>query len=92
MAAVNGKPGDDPIVDVTQYGLSVYTNEIDQLIREVWPLCGTRERDELRSMLPDPQDRAGPQLEEAHLRLEELRSRLLGEARERGWEGPPGAE
>jgi hypothetical protein len=67
----------------------VYTNEIDQLIREVWPECGTGERNELRFMLPDPRKLDGPRLEEAQMRLEELRSRVLGEARDRGWEGPP---
>ncbi len=86
---VNGRPGDDPILDVTERGLPVYTNEIDQVIREVWPVCGTRERAELRAMLPFPPSAGGPELEELHLRLEEFRSRLLGEARERGWEGPP---
>jgi hypothetical protein len=31
-------------------------------------------------------------LEEVHLGLEDFRSRLLGEARDRGWEGPPSPE
>jgi hypothetical protein len=89
---VNGKPGDDPILVVTVYGLPVFTEEIDRVIREVWPACGTRERDELRSMLPVHRNVGGAELEELQIRLEEFRSRLLGEARERGWEGPPGPE
>lgn len=89
---VNGKPGDDPILDVTVHGLPTYSDTIDALIREVWPLCGARERDELRAMLPHPKvlDAAG--LEELHLGLEDFRNRLLGEARDRGWEGPPSPE
>jgi hypothetical protein len=86
---VNGEPGDDPILDVTVHGLPVYSDTIDPLIREVWPVCGTRERDELRTMLPHPKELDEAGLEELHLRLEDFRSRLLGEARERGWEGPP---
>jgi len=86
---VNGKPGDDPILDITVHGLAVYSDEVDGLIREVWLICGTNERDELRARLPRPDALDAPGLEELHLRLEEFRSRLLGEARERGWEGPP---
>jgi hypothetical protein len=86
---VNGKPGDDPIVDLTVHGLPVYSDTIDALIREVWLLCGTGERNELRAMLPDPKGLDAAGLEEVHLGLEDFRSRLLGEARERGWEGPP---
>ena len=82
---------DDPILDVTERGLPVYTNEIDQLIREVWPVCGTPEREELRAMLPDRANPDPAELEEVQVRLEDLRSRLLGEARDRRWEGPPGA-
>jgi hypothetical protein len=89
---MNGKPGDDPILDVTVHGLPVYSDTIDALIREVWPECGTRERDELRAMLPHPEGLDAAELEEVHLGLEDLRSRLLGEARERGWEGPPNPE
>jgi hypothetical protein len=84
-----GAAGDDPIRDVAERGIHLYTNEIDQLIREVWPVCGPQERDELRSILPDAEELDGPGLEEAQMRLEELRSRVLGEARDRGWEGPP---
>ena len=54
---VNGKPGDDPILDLTVHGLPAYSDTIDALIREVWPLCGARERDELRAMLPPPKAR-----------------------------------
>jgi hypothetical protein len=82
---------DDPILDITERGLPVYTNEIDQLIREVWPVCGTSERDELRAMLPDREDLDPAELEDVQVRLEHLRSRMLGEARDRRWEGPPGA-
>ena len=33
-----GEPGDDPIRDVAERGAHLFTNEIDQLIREVWPV------------------------------------------------------
>jgi hypothetical protein len=89
---VNGKPGDDPILDLTVHGLPVYSDTIDALIREVWPSCGARERDELRAMLPPPKELDAAGLEELHLVLEDFRSRLLGEARDRGWEGPPSPE
>jgi hypothetical protein len=89
---VNGKPGDDPILDVTVHGLPTYSDTIDALIREVWPMCGTRERDELRAMLPSPTELDAAGLEEVHLGLEDFRSHLLGEARDRGWEGPPSPE
>jgi hypothetical protein len=84
---VNGRPGDDPILDVTVHG--VYTSEIDALIREVWPQCGTDEQAELRALLPDPEHVEAAEFEKIQLQLEAMRSRLLGEARGRGWEGPP---
>jgi hypothetical protein len=89
---VNGKPGDDAILDVTVHGLPVYSDTIDALIRELWPACGTRERDELRAILPNPEGLEATELEQMHLGLEELRSRVLSEPRERGWEGPPASE
>jgi hypothetical protein len=86
---VNGRPGDDLILDVTVHGVGVYTDQIDDLIREVWPQCGTDEQAELRALLPDPEHVEASELEEVQLHLEAMRSRLLGEARGRGWEGPP---
>jgi hypothetical protein len=88
-AMVNGKAGDDPIRDVAVHQVGVYTSEIDDLIREVWPQCGKDEQAELRALLPNPENVEATELEEVHLQLEAMRSRLLGEARDRGWEGPP---
>ena len=85
---VNGRPS-DPVLDVTVHRVEVYTSEIDALIREVWPQCGTDEQAELRAMLPDPEHLEPTDFEKVQLELEAMRSRLLGEARGRGWEGPP---
>lgn len=85
-----GRPGNDPILDITVHQVGVvYTSEIDGLIREIWPQCGTGEQAELRALLPNPEHPEAAELEEVHLELEAMRSRLLGEARDRGWEGPP---
>lgn len=86
---VNGRPGDDPVLDVTVHGVGVYTSQIDDLIREIWPQCGTDEQAELRALLPDPDHVEAPEFEKVQVQLEAMRSRLLGEARGRGWEGPP---
>jgi hypothetical protein len=37
---VNGKQGDHPVADVVEYGLAVFTPEIDQLIVEINELGG----------------------------------------------------
>ena len=86
---MSGSPGDDPILDITLHEVGVYTSQIDDLIREVWPHCGADEQTELRALLPDPEHVEASELEGVQLQLEAMRSRLLGEARGRGWEGPP---
>jgi hypothetical protein len=77
---MNGKPGDDPILDIVHYQRRVFSPAIDPLITEIVRFGG-REALEKQFDLskPPPLDRFEPE-------LRALRDRLKQEARERGWE------
>jgi hypothetical protein len=76
----NGKKGDDPITDILHWKLPRFSSKADALIAEIVQLGGT---DVLRKtfnlFVPPPV----PEFEE---KLQEIRDRLYGEAKERGWE------
>src|SRR5712691_10446020 len=40
----NGKPGDQPLTDITVHGLAVYSPKADALIREIVQLGGSYQR------------------------------------------------
>ena len=47
----NGKPGDHPFTDIVVHGFDVYSPDIDELVRQVAPLCDDKTRRELADRL-----------------------------------------
>ena len=39
---MNGKPGDDPAIDIIHHGLSIYSPEVDGFVRELAELMEFR--------------------------------------------------
>lgn len=77
---MNGKPGDDPALDIVKYGLSVYSPEVDSLVRELANLMEFRRlQDLLHELSALPVEELGGRLKEAVRKLKE-------DARARGWE------
>ncbi|MGE5530244.1 MAG: hypothetical protein ACM3X6_14050 [Patescibacteria group bacterium] len=76
---MNGKPGDDPLLDILAYKRRVFSEQADALIIEIERLGGHKELEKID--LLNPPDRKT--LEE---RLVGIRDRLKKEAREGGWE------
>ena len=71
----NGKPGDHPVTDILDYGLKVYGEPLDGLVKEVADLARTRAFDDLTQLLFDAQD--SPAIRpELGRRLEQLRDQL----------------
>jgi len=77
---MNGKPGDDPAIDIFHHGLSVYSPEVDTLVRELAKLMEFRRLQELLYSL------AGLSVEELNAKLKEKLHILKDEAKLRGWE------
>jgi hypothetical protein len=77
---MNGKPGDDPALDIVKYGLPVYSPEVDSLVRELAKLVELRRLQDLLSELSAlPVEELGDKLRETVRELKE-------DARARGWE------
>jgi hypothetical protein len=75
-----GSSGDDPITDLVNHRLPVWTPEVDRLVLRIVKLGGTGElRSRWNLFRPPP-------LPEWEPELEGLADRLEREARERGWE------
>lgn len=77
---MNGKPGDDPALDIVHYGLSVYSAEVDGLVRELAKLMEFRRLQDLLGSL------SGLSVAELGVALKEKLATLRDEARARGWE------
>jgi hypothetical protein len=77
---MNGKPGDDPAIDIIHHGRSVYSPEVDGLVRELAKLMDFRKLQELLYSF------AGLPVAEVGAKLRETVARLKREARARGWE------
>ena len=77
---MNGKPGDDPAVDIVQYGRSVYSPEIDDLVRQLANLMDFRR---LQDLLQSQEGLSNAALGATLLGI--LRT-LKAEGRARGWE------
>jgi hypothetical protein len=77
---MNGKKGDDPILDIVYWNAPVFSPEIDSLIAEVVELGG-RADIEKRFNLSRP-----PALQEFAAALRELRNTLKKDRKDRGWE------
>jgi hypothetical protein len=77
---VNGKPGDDPIMDICDYGLQVFSAKADALVKEIHKFLPRYRMWELFNW-NNP-----PPLSEFEKLLEQKRDELIHEARKRGWE------
>lgn len=77
---MNGKPGDDPALDIVHYGLSVYSAEVDGLVRELAKLMEFRRLQDLLDSL------SALSVAELSVALKEKVAKLKDEARARGWE------
>jgi hypothetical protein len=80
MLVAAGAPGDDPITDIVNHRLPVWTPEVDRLVLRIVRLGGA---DQLRSRWDL---RRPPPVSEWEAELSALAERLEREARERGWE------
>jgi hypothetical protein len=77
---VNGKPGDDAALDILEYGRTVFSPEIDAMVRDLARLMDFRRlQDFLNPLTTLSVDAAGVRIRQ---RLEKLRE----EGKERGWE------
>jgi hypothetical protein len=77
---MNGRPGDDPATDILHHGLSVYSPEIDDLVRQLGRLMDFRLLQEFLHSL------SGLPLGEVDRRVKGQVSRLSAEGKRRGWE------
>jgi len=86
----NGKAGDNPLTDILDYGLPVFSPKADALIVEISRLADTRVMSDLErrlvSLYPVP---TGADLVAFEADLTALRDRLRANAVERGWEVEP---
>jgi hypothetical protein len=77
---MNGKKGDDPILDIVRWKALVFSPEIDSLIAEIVQLDGRAEI-EKRFNLSKP-----PAPQEFAAALRDLRNTLKKDRQDRGWE------
>jgi hypothetical protein len=77
---MNGKPGDDPALDIVHHGLLVYSPEVDGLVRELAELMDFRRLQDLLQSL------AGLSTAALGAKLHEIARTLKTEGRARGWE------
>jgi hypothetical protein len=77
---MNGKHGDDPALDIVHYGLSVFSPEVDSLVRELAKLMEFRRLQELINSLGELS------VEELRIKLTEIVKTLRNDAKNRGWE------
>lgn len=77
---MNGKPGDDPAIDIVHHGLSVCSTEVDGLVLELAKLMEFRRLQDLLGSL------AALSLDELRVKLEEIVQTLRRDAQARGWE------
>jgi hypothetical protein len=77
---VNGKPGDNPLTDILIHRLTVFSPEIDSLIKDIVALGGETELETKFNLFSPP-----PPVE-FEKELKTLLSNLKQQAKERGWE------
>jgi hypothetical protein len=76
----NGKPGDHPINDICDHGLTVFTPTVDALIREIHNFLPRYQMRDLFDWLNRPP------LPEFEKQLQGKRDELRKDAERRGWE------
>jgi len=77
---MNGRKGDHPLTDMEIYNLTVYSPEVDALIKEIISLGG-RDALEARFNLFSP-----PPLKEFGKDLRQMLAELKEDRKKRGWE------
>lgn len=77
---MNGKPGDDPVTDICDYGLQVYSQKADALVKEIHSFLPRYRMWDLFNW-HNP-----PEISEFEKILKQKRDELAMEARERKWE------
>ena len=77
---MNGRHGDDPALDIVHYGLSVFSPEVNNLVRELAKFMEFRRLQELLNSL------GGLSVEELQIKLTETVETLRKDAKNRGWE------
>jgi hypothetical protein len=83
----NGKPGDHPYTDIIVHGRQVYSQVVDDLVRQVADLSDERGRNELADLLLREYDEhAKPDVIALERLLVQRRDLLRDDARRRGWE------
>lgn len=75
----NGKPGDRPDTDVLIHDIDVYTEEVNELIREVASLGGDEAISDLEMYTRYGWNPSDEKLRELRERLEQKREKLLDE-------------
>jgi hypothetical protein len=76
----NGKPGDDPILDIVRWKSPRFSPRADELVAEIVQLGGQKELEQTFNLF------VPPPLADFEKALQELRDRLHRDAKERGWE------
>ncbi len=83
----NGTYGDHPFTDIVIHGRDVYSPEIAQLVREIAELADDKGRRNLAdTLLSDYNNLLNPDIAKLERLLIDMRDRLLGDAKERGFE------
>ena len=77
---MNGKPGDNPVNDILDHGLPVYSPEIDEMIRQIAKHVPRYRLDDMFDWFAPPSPPEFRQL--LQHKLEDLRR----DAKDRGWE------
>lgn len=75
----NGKPGDRPDTDVLVHDIDVYTDEVNELIREVAELGGYEAILDLEMFIEYGWEPSDEELKDLRERLEQKREELLDE-------------
>jgi hypothetical protein len=76
----NGKPRDHPLTDILVHKRKTFSVEADSLIAEIVRLGGQKEWERTFNLF------GPPPLPEFEKSLKDIRQRLVGEAKYRGWE------
>ena len=77
---MNGKPGDDPVLDIVTYKILRFSPIADAFISEIVQLGGRRELESAFNLF------APPALPEFEARLKEMRDRIYADRKRSGWE------
>jgi len=77
---MNGKKGDDPIIDIVKWKTPVFSPTADALIAEIVQLGAQRELESAFNLF------APPALPEFEMKLKEMRDRIYADRKLSGWE------